>query len=104
MSKCHLKKPKKAVISIYNHTDCGWNDAFSADLMTVYFDNSPEVMILFTYLDMGRIQHSLFSMTMLGLRASEKSNAVSQYHANKAKTIWSNHPLLPITNGAFLHG
>ena len=89
-----------------NHTlIAAGNDAFSLDLVTVYFDGfAREVMIpIHHMLDLGRIhESSLFSMTMLGLRSSAKCNAVSQYHASKAKEIWTNHPLIPVTNGIFL--
>lgn len=89
-----------------NHTlIAAGNDAFSQDLITVYFDGfAREVMIpIHQMLDLGRIhESSLFSMTMLGLRSSAKCNAVSLYHANKAKEIWTNHPLIPVTNGIYL--
>lgn len=100
------KDKARQVLVFTNHTlIAAGNDAFSVDLMTVYFDKfTREVMIpIHQILDMGRIhESSLFSMTMLGLRASAKCNAVSVYHANKAKAIWTNHPLIPVTNGIYL--
>ena len=41
-------------------------------------------------------------MTMLALRTSVFSNAVSKLHAQKAKDLWPQFPLLPVTNGVHL--
>jgi starch phosphorylase len=38
-------------------------------------------------------------MTMLAMRSAGKTNAVSKLHARKAKEIWTDHPMMPITNG-----
>ncbi|MBI5358661.1 glycogen/starch/alpha-glucan phosphorylase [Candidatus Amesbacteria bacterium] len=49
---------------------------------------------------MGLIQESsVFSMTMLSLRMSGNINAVSILHAKKAAEIWTDHTMIPITNG-----
>lgn len=44
-------------------------------------------------------QSSTFSMTMLSLRMAGVANGVSKSHAAKAKEIWTDHPLIGITNG-----
>ena len=36
---------------------------------------------------------------MLALRMSENVNAVSKLHAKKASEIWTEHAMIPITNG-----
>lgn len=52
---------------------------------------------------LGLVQESsAFSMTMLSLRMSERINAVSKLHAQKASEIWSNHPMISVTNGIHL--
>lgn len=52
---------------------------------------------------LGLVQESsTFSMTMLSLRMSEKINAVSKLHAKKAAEIWTDHPMIAITNGVHL--
>jgi starch phosphorylase len=49
---------------------------------------------------LGLVQESsVFSMTMLSLRMSENINAVSILHARKAAEIWTDHTMIPITNG-----
>lgn len=52
------------------------------------------------FLALGRIHESTsFSMTMLSLRIAGISNGVSKLHAIKAKDVWSDHPMIGITNG-----
>jgi starch phosphorylase len=41
-------------------------------------------------------------MTILAMRSAGKINAVSKLHATKAKDIWSDHPMVPVTNGIHL--
>jgi starch phosphorylase len=38
-------------------------------------------------------------MTILALRLASRVNAVSDLHAEKAKDIWADHPMVAITNG-----
>jgi starch phosphorylase len=38
-------------------------------------------------------------MTNLALRMASRINAVSSLHAQKAKDLWPDHPMFPITNG-----
>ena len=52
---------------------------------------------------LGLVQESsVFSMTMLAFRMSGVINAVSRLHAKKAKELWTDHPMAPITNGIHL--
>lgn len=100
------KQHAKNMLVFTNHTlIAAGNDIFSIDLVTLHLDAfAREVDLpLPTLLDLGRIPDtSQFSMTMLGLRVTDRANAVSKYHAEKAKQIWSDHPLLSITNGVYV--
>jgi starch phosphorylase len=78
------------------------NDVFSNDLVALHLTNyAEEIAIPVKQLvDLGLVQQSsIFSMTMLAMRAAGKINAVSKLHAKKAKEIWTDHPMQAITNG-----
>jgi starch phosphorylase len=47
-------------------------------------------------------QSSTFSMTIFSLRLAGKINAVSKIHAQYAATVWSDHPMMAITNGVHI--
>lgn len=47
-------------------------------------------------------ESSTFSMTMLSLRMAGIINAVSKLHAKKAKKVWSDHPMVAVTNGVHI--
>lgn len=78
------------------------NDVFSKDLVISYlasyaldFPIDPSILVKY-----GLIQDtSLFSPTMLALRLSTHTQAVSHLHAKKALEVWPDHPLVPVTNG-----
>jgi len=81
------------------------NDVFSNDLVSLLLAKyAQEIEIPVKKLvDLGLVQQSsTFSMTILAMRAAGKVNAVSKLHAIKAKEIWSDHPMVPITNGIHL--
>lgn len=96
----------KSHLRFTNHTLIpAGNDNFSNELITVYLASFAEErsLVINKLLELGNIPGStLFSMTFLGLRTAEKTNAVSVYHALKAKEIWPDFELLPITNGIYL--
>lgn len=100
-----LEKAKKH-LRFSNHTLIpAGNDNFSNELVTVFLASFAEErsLVLSKMLELGNIPGStLFSMTFLGLRTAEKTNAVSVYHAQKAKELWPDFELLPITNGIYL--
>lgn len=78
------------------------NDVFSNDLVSLLLSHyAQQISIPVKELvDMGLVQQSSsFSMTMLAMRSAGKINAVSKLHAKKAKEIWTDHVLMPITNG-----
>ena len=89
-----------------NHTlVTAGNDVFSNDLVSLLLTKyAEEIEIPVKQLvDLGLVQQSsTFSMTILAMRASERVNAVSKLHAKKAKEIWCDHPMTPITNGIHL--
>lgn len=86
-----------------NHTlVAAGNDLFSNDLVSLLLTKyAQEIEIPVKQLvDLGLVQQSsTFSMTMLAIRAAGKVNAVSKLHATKAKDIWSDHPMVAVTNG-----
>ena len=89
-----------------NHTlVAAGTDVFSFDLVVTYLAKYAEQIKVPVneVIKLGKIEDSsLFSMNMVALRAAGKTNAVSQFHADKAKELWRNHPLIPITNGIHL--
>jgi len=89
-----------------NHTlVAAGNDIFSNDLVALQLSEyAKEIQIPVKRLvDMGLVQQSSsFSMTMLAMRSAGKVNAVSKLHSMKAKEIWADHPMFPITNGIHL--
>jgi len=86
-----------------NHTlIAAGNDLFSNDLVALQLAKyAQEIEIPVKQLvDLGLVQQSSsFSMTILAMRAAGKINAVSKLHAVRAKEIWADHPMVPITNG-----
>lgn len=86
-----------------NHTlVAAGQDVYSNDLVSVNLAKYAEEFAIPVQdiVKMGLVQESsLFSMTMLSLRLSARVNAVSHVHAQKARDIWSDHPMIPITNG-----
>lgn len=86
-----------------NHTlVAAGNDVFSNDLASSSLASyAQELMVpVDQIIQLGKVQESsLFSMTMLSLRMADRVNAVSQLHAQKAAEIWTDHPIVPITNG-----
>jgi starch phosphorylase len=89
-----------------NHTlVAAGRDVFSFDLVSTYLAKYAEEIGISVdeIIKLGKIEDtSLFSMNMMALRSASKTNAVSHYHAEKAKEIWKNHPLIPITNGIYI--
>ncbi|MEO8580970.1 MAG: alpha-glucan family phosphorylase [Patescibacteria group bacterium] len=100
-----LEKGKEQ-LRFTNHTLIpAGNDNFTNELVTVFLASFAEerALVISKLLDLGNIPgSSLFSMTFLGLRTAGKTNAVSEYHAQKATAIWPDYRLLSITNGIFL--
>ena len=97
-----LQKSKQKIV-FTNHTlVAAGRDVFSFDLVSTYLSKyAQEIGIpVDQIIKMGKLDDtSLFSMNIMALRNSFRTNAVSIYHAEKAKEIWPNYPLIPITNG-----
>ncbi len=105
----HAREEAKKILRFTNHTLVpAGNDAFSHDMMRHYLGSyTYQVGLSLTdVLNWGNSvdQPNTFSMTMLAMRMAGVSTAVSRLHAEKALSIWPEHPLLPITNGVFLPG
>ncbi len=97
-----FKKCKQKIVYTNHTLVTAGRDAFSFGLVSTYLlKYAQEIeMPIEQIIKMGKIEDtSLFSMNMMALRNACRTNAVSKYHAEKAKEIWTNHPLIPITNG-----
>ena len=101
-----LEEFKKKVV-FTNHTLVpGGNEVFTNDLASFLLkDYAQNLGIpLPQLLAYGAIpQTNSFSLTLLSLNFAGVSNAVSKLHAEVAKNIWREHPLIPITNGINLN-
>ncbi len=97
------KDRAKEHILFTNHTlVAAGNDVFSNDLVSLFLEKYAEEINVpaSALVELGLVQQSsTFSMTMLALRSAGRINAVSKLHATKAKEIWKDHPMFPITNG-----
>jgi starch phosphorylase len=76
------------------------NDVFSLDLMDKYFHRYWSRLGLdrdtFLNLGMRKDNDSVFNMTVLGMRMSDRRNGVSQLHGRVCRHMW--HSLWPDTN------
>lgn len=89
------------------------NEVFSEELMKAYFQNYPSAVGLTweQFMSLGQASvdpKALFSMTILALRTSRFSNAVSQLHGEVSRHLWKGVwkdipveeiPIISITNG-----
>ncbi len=86
-----------------NHTlVAAGNETYSNDLVAMLLAGyAEELQVPVNELvKFGLVQESsTFSMTMLALRMAGVVNAVSKLHAEKAKEIWGDHPMVAVTNG-----
>jgi starch phosphorylase len=81
-------------------------EVFSNDLVALMLTNYTEELKIpvSEVVKLGLVQESsTFSMTMLALRMAGKVNAVSKLHTKKASEIWTNHPIIAITNGIHIN-
>ncbi|MEA3249059.1 MAG: alpha-glucan family phosphorylase [Patescibacteria group bacterium] len=89
-----------------NHTlVAAGNEVYSNDLVAMLlakYANELQVPVQ-ELVKLGLVQESsTFSMTMLALRMAGVVNAVSKLHAEKAREIWTDHPMVAVTNGVHL--
>ena len=100
-----LKRAKRHIV-FTNHTLlAAGNDTFNSDMVsTLLSDYSAQLQIPVNELtSLGLIKDSsIFSMTLLSMRMAATINAVSKLHADKAKDIWPDHPMIAVTNGIHL--
>lgn len=93
----------KDLIVFTNHTlVVAGREVYSNDLvalmLTAYGENLG--VPVSEIIKLGLVQESSsFSMTIFSLRLAGKINAVSKLHSRKASEIWSDHPMIAITNG-----
>lgn len=89
-----------------NHTlVAAGDDVYSYDLAAALLSGYAQELRVPVHdlIEIGLVQESnLFSMTMLSLRLADRVNAVSQLHAKLAARIWTDHPMMGITNGIHL--
>ncbi len=89
-----------------NHTlVISGNDVFNSDLVSLLLSGYVREagIPMNEILDLGIVRGSSeFSMTMMSLRMAGKMNAVSKLHAKKAKELWPDYQMVPITNGIHL--
>lgn len=100
-----LEIVKKHIV-FTNHTLIATgDDTYSNDLVTALLKQyAQELQVPDDKLvSLGLVQEtSIFSMTMLALRMAGTINAVSRLHAKKAASLWTDHPMIAITNGIHL--
>lgn len=93
----------KQHIFFTNHTLVAvGNDTFDIDLVARFLSGFAKELGVFVndIIKLGKVDESnIFSMTLLALKMAGKINAVSRLHAEKAKDIWKDYPMIPITNG-----
>ncbi len=89
-----------------NHTlVAAGNEVYSNDLVGMLLQKyAHELQVpIQEVVKLGLVQESsAFSMTMLALRMTGVANAVSKLHAEKAREIWTDHPMVAVTNGVHL--
>lgn len=111
MSERHLgfdeaKQFARRRVVLSNHTLVpAGQELFSNDLVSALLAKfAVELQVPVTeVVKLGLVQEStVFSMTMLAFRMSGIINSVSRLHARKAKEIWTDHPMVPVTNGVHL--
>lgn len=99
-----IQAQQKIVFTNHTLVPAG-HDMYASELTALLLSGyAREIGIPMTgILELGQvIDSSLFSMTILALRIAGRSNAVSQLHAEVAKRIWPQLPMLTITNGIHL--
>jgi starch phosphorylase len=103
ISCTEAREVAKKNIVFTNHTlVAAGHDNFVNDLVSLLLERyAQQIQIPITELvSLGLVKNSdVFSMTMLSLRSAGGVNAVSQLHAQKANEIWTNHPMVDVTNG-----
>lgn len=101
-----IKKASQQII-FTNHTlEPSGQDLFPNDLVCYYLGQyADDTQIgIDQVLKLGYLDEKpgFFAMTLLALRTAGYSNAVSKLHAAKAKKVWPNFTLIPVTNGIYL--
>lgn len=90
-------------IVMTNHTlVAAGHEIYNYDLSAMMLRRYAEELMVPVHklVSLGLVQQtSEFSLSMLAFRMSTIINAVSKLHAAKAKEIWTDHPMVAVTNG-----
>jgi len=90
-------------IVMTNHTlVAAGHEIYNYDLAAMMLRRYAEELMVPVHklVSLGLVQQtSEFSLSMLAFRMSTIINAVSKLHAAKAKEIWTDHPMVAVTNG-----
>jgi glucan phosphorylase len=90
-------------IVMTNHTlVAAGHEIYNYDLAAMMLRRYAEELMVpvHSLVSLGLVQQtSEFSLSMLAFRMSTIINAVSKLHAAKAKEIWTDHPMVAVTNG-----
>jgi starch phosphorylase len=100
------KESARAKIVYTNHTlVTAGHDLYESDLLNINLAKYiTELGVpLSEIIPLGTPQDSTaFSSTLFAIRTAGKINAVSRIHSEKAKDIWPNHAMIPVTNGVHI--
>jgi len=90
-------------IVMTNHTLVpAGHEIYSYDLTAMLLRRYSEELMIPAHklISLGLVQQSNeFSLSMLAFRMTSIINSVSKLHAAKAKEIWTDHPMVAVTNG-----
>jgi len=97
------KQFAKRRIVMTNHTLVpAGQEIYSYDLTAMLLRRYAEELMIPVHklISLGLVQQSNeFSLSMLAFRMTSLINSVSRLHAAKAKEIWTDHPMVAVTNG-----
>ncbi len=102
-----LEKSKQNIL-FTNHTlKQAGNDIFPYQLVEKYLgvyaaDMGVDFREIFSLGVDSIYAQGKFGMTILGMKNSNRTNAVSIIHAEAAKKVWPDHEMIPVTNGVHL--
>lgn len=115
IARYEMKKHKRTFVEEINNTKqhifftnhtlvAAGNDIFPTDLVSLFLKGfAKELGVpVNEIINLGLSQSNTFSMTLLALKMAGKINAVSRLHAEKARDIWKEYPMIPITNGVHI--
>lgn len=102
-----IRKAKSNIL-FTNHTlNAAGNDKFEFEMFEKYIgpyadDIGLNIETIFNFGNDQLYSKGLFSMTIMGLKGSKTSNAVSQLHGKAAVKLWPDYPMEAVTNGVHM--